>query len=128
MLFRPQGCGQRRRCSPVDEAVLVEVAGGELPDGGVHAVLHLQQVHRAAGQLQALEQAALEQQVLAPLRQDRRRQLLGISHQHDPAEKLTQVKKEMSGHYRAETCALHKPLYSTGNCWGLPPSTNLQRS
>jgi len=29
--------------SPVPELVVVEVLGGELPDRGVHAVLHLQQ-------------------------------------------------------------------------------------
>jgi hypothetical protein len=42
---------------PVLQLAVIELRAGELADGGVHAVLRLQQVYRIPALLEALEQA-----------------------------------------------------------------------
>ena len=42
----------QHRSIPIYELVIVEVTGGELADGGVHAVLHRQQRHRTPSLLE----------------------------------------------------------------------------
>mmetsp|Transcript_14291 Transcript_14291/g.43175 ORF Transcript_14291/g.43175 Transcript_14291/m.43175 type:complete len:254 (+) Transcript_14291:1430-2191(+) len=68
----------------VDDAPLVEEAGGPAADGGVHAVLLRQQSHGVPRPLQALEQGLAEVAGGGGAGQHSGRQLLGIPHQHRP--------------------------------------------